>query len=128
MADEPSARCVLVVEDEADAREMMREIIEMEGCTVIEAANGAEALRALTTSRPCLIVVDLLMPVMDGVQLLEELRSRPALAAIPVVIATSAPHRAPRGVPVLVKPIDLNTLWGWIRRTCQCAGAASGTA
>jgi len=110
-----------VVEDEEDAREMMRELVELGGCSAMLAANGADALNILASRRPCLIVVDLLMPVMDGVELVEELRRRPELAAIPVIIATSAPHRAPHGLPVLPKPIDVTSLWGWMRRCCRCA-------
>ncbi|HXX66502.1 MAG TPA: response regulator [Polyangiaceae bacterium] len=119
--------CVLVVEDEEDAREMMRELIELGGCSAMLAANGADALEMLASHRPCLIVVDLLMPVMDGIELVEELRRRPELATIPVIIATSAPYRAPHGVPVLPKPIDVTSLWGWMRRTCRCARAEPAT-
>lgn len=121
---EASKDCVLVVEDEDDAREMMRELVELGGCSALLAANGAEALHMLASARPCLIVLDLLMPVMDGVKLLEELSRRPALASIPVVIATSAPHRAPSGTPVLAKPIDVKALWDWMRRSCHCAATA----
>jgi CheY-like chemotaxis protein len=114
--------CVLVVEDEQDAREMMRELVELGGCSALLAANGAEALTLLSSSsrRPCLIVLDLLMPVMDGAHLLDELRRKPELATIPVVIATAAPHQAPSGTAVLPKPIDIATLWGWMRRSCHC--------
>ena len=123
-SDRGTQNCVLVVEDEEDAREMMREIVEMGGCSVVVAANGLEALKVLSSCRPCLIVVDLLMPVMNGVQFLEELRRHPSLADIPVVVATSAPDRAPQGTPVLTKPIDMKALWGWMRRSCSCSCAA----
>jgi CheY-like chemotaxis protein len=62
----PSPDCVLVVEDDPDAREMMRELIELGGCSARLAANGVEALQALASLRPCLIVIDLIMPVMNG--------------------------------------------------------------
>lgn len=107
---------------------MMREIVELGGCSAMLAANGAEALEMLASRRPCLLIVDLLMPVMDGVRLVEELRRRPELAAIPVVIATSAPDRAPRGMAVLPKPIDMTSLWSWMRRSCRCAEVRKGTA
>lgn len=102
---------------------MMRELVELAGCSAMLAANGVEALDLLASRRPCLMVVDLLMPVMDGIELVEELQRRPDLATIPVIIATSAPHRAPRGMPVLPKPIDVTSLWGWMRRYCRCAQA-----
>lgn len=121
---------VLVVDDEEGIRETLVEVIEMIGCSAISAADGAEALEMLAARRPCLVILDLLMPVMTGMELLEAMRKDPALATIPVVISTSAPHRAPAGVPVLTKPFDIESIWGWIRRSCPCAaqpGASSST-
>ena len=112
---------VLIVDDQEDIRETLREVIEMAGCQSITAANGVEALKLLEHHRPCLIVLDLLMPVMSGQEMLEELRNRPELATLPVVVSTSAPHLAPSGVPVLPKPIEIAGLWAWLRRTCRCA-------
>ena len=66
------------------------------------------------------------MPVMTGHELLEAIRIRPELVDVPVLVSTSAPDRAPAGVPVLAKPIDLFQLWGWMRRNCTCTG--TGTA
>jgi len=112
-----SQEWVLIVEDEPDAREMMKELVELGGCYARLAANGVEALQVLASLRPCLIVIDLMMPVMDGATLIEELKREPALADIPYVIATSAPDRAPRGAPVLAKPIDVKALWKWMDRS-----------
>lgn len=113
--------CVLIVDDQEDIRETLREVIEMAGCETLAAANGVEALELLEHHRPCLIVLDLLMPVMSGQEVLDVLRSRPELASLPVVVSTSAPHLAPRGVPILPKPIEIAALWGWMKRTCRCA-------
>lgn len=113
--------CVLIVDDQEDVRDTLREVIEAGGCEAIAAANGVEALALLETRRPCLIVLDLLMPVMNGQEVLEALRKKPELAALPVVISTSAPHLAPSGVPVLPKPLDIAKLWKWMGRTCRCA-------
>jgi response regulator RpfG family c-di-GMP phosphodiesterase len=115
--------CVLIVDDQEDIRETLREVIEMAGCRTLSAANGVEALALLEHHRPCLIVLDLLMPVMGGQEVLAVMRSRPELASLPVVVSTSAPHLAPRGVPILPKPIEIVTLWGWMKRTCHCAAA-----
>jgi CheY-like chemotaxis protein len=114
-------RCVLVVDDEEDIRETLREVVEMAGCSAILAENGAEALTILAKSRPCLVIIDLLMPVMTGTELLEAMLKEPELAGLPVLISTSAPHRAPIGVPVLAKPIDIAALWDWMRKTCTCS-------
>jgi CheY-like chemotaxis protein len=114
---------VLVVDDEDEVRETMSELVEMFGCAVMTAGNGAEALALLADHRPCLIVLDLVMPVMTGEELLEAMQRRPALAALPVVISTSAPERAPSGLPVLRKPLDVEAFMSCLRRNCECAGA-----
>lgn len=115
-----TAGCVLIVDDEVGIRETLVELVEMGGCSAITAANGAEALKILADRVPCLIILDLLMPVMNGVEMLDAMKTEPALAAVPVVISTSAPSRAPAGIPVIPKPIDVNVVWSWMRRTCRC--------
>ena len=116
---------VLIVEDDDDARQMMRDVVELGGCTAMLAANGVEALQVLATRRPCLIVIDLTMPVMNGATLIEELRRQPALAQIPFIVTTAATDRAPSGAPVLTKPIDIKAVWAWMQRTCHCATATA---
>lgn len=122
-AGKPTARqgCVLVVDDEPDIRETLQEVVEMAGCSAMVAANGREALALIAEHRPCLVILDLLMPVMTGNELIEEMKKQPELAGVQVVVSTSAPSRAPAGVPVLPKPIDLDAMWDWIRRSCACA-------
>jgi two-component system response regulator CpxR len=123
---EPAVRddhCVLVVDDEEGVREALREVVEMAGCSAMLAANGAEALELLATCRPCLIILDLLMPVMTGTELLEAMGRLPDLATIAVVISTSAPGRAPPGLPVLPKPVDIAAVWDCMRRSCHCTEA-----
>ncbi len=117
--------CVLVVDDDEGIRESLREVVEMVGCSAILAASGEEALAVLATHRPCLVILDLMMPTMTGTEMLEEMRKTPDLASLPVVISTSAPALAPAGVPVLSKPIDIAALWVWMRRTCHCTVAAT---
>ena len=112
--------CVLVVDDEPDIRETLREAVEMAGCTAILAANGEDALKLMASRRPCMVIVDLMMPVMTGLELLQAMQRVPALADLPVVISTSAPRKAPPGLPILPKPIDLSALWRWMRQNCSC--------
>lgn len=119
-----SAQCVLIVDDEEDIRESLREVIEMGGCSVLLAANGVEALAVLRERQPCLVILDLRMPVMDGNELMEAMRKDPSLSELSVVVSTSAPERAPRGVPILPKPIDITAVWDWMRRSCRCGHAA----
>jgi CheY-like chemotaxis protein len=113
--------CVLVVDDEEDILATLTELVEMAGCSAIVAKNGAEALKLLRERQPCLIILDLLMPVMSGNELLAILASEPELSKVPVLISTSAPARAPAGMPVATKPIDINFVWDWMRRTCTCS-------
>jgi CheY-like chemotaxis protein len=119
--------CVLVVDDEPDIRETLREAVEMAGCTAILAANGEDALKLMTSRRPCMVIVDLMMPVMTGLELLQAMQQVPALADLPVVISTSAPRRAPPGLPILPKPIDLSALWRWMRQNCSCSSESLPT-
>ncbi len=80
----------LIVEDEEATRELMRRLLLGEGWAVATAGNGREALERLKGERPNLILLDLLMPEMDGFELLGKLREVPELAAIPVIIVTAA--------------------------------------
>lgn len=104
-------RTVLVVDDEPDIRESLRDALEDEGYNVVTAANGREALTVLPgLSRPLAMILDIIMPVMSGVELYAAIQSDPQLATIPVVVSTSDPSRAPAGVLLMRKPIDLDRL------------------
>jgi CheY-like chemotaxis protein len=80
---------VLVVDDDPDVRERTREMISREGFQVIEARDGREALARLETEPPDVILLDLLMPEMDGFAFLDELRKRDRLKELPVVVLTA---------------------------------------
>jgi adenylate cyclase len=80
----------LVVEDDPSAREMMRRLLIGEGWEVSMSANGREALERLTAERPNLVLLDLMMPEMDGFEFLVEFRKNPKFAATPVIVVTGA--------------------------------------
>lgn len=102
---------MLVVDDEPDIRDALQDILEDEGYRVEHAADGAEALSRLRTiRRPCAVILDMLMPVLDGAQVYSIVRSDPQLADIPLLISTSDPSRAPKGSLIMSKPIDLQRL------------------
>ena len=82
-------RPVLLVEDDADTREMMTRILLKSGREVIEADNGREALHLLSEIRPVLILLDLMMPVMDGFDFLLEMRTHAEWQDIPVIVLTA---------------------------------------
>jgi CheY-like chemotaxis protein len=86
--DEFTSRRILPVEDEAPLRYTMKRILERQ-YVVMEATNGKECLHAAATLAPSLVVLDLGLPDISGEEVLARLRSNPATAALPVVIATS---------------------------------------
>lgn len=80
----------LVVEDDPSAREMMRRLLIGEGWEVSVSANGREALDRLSAEHPNLVLLDLMMPEMDGFEFLAEFRKNPRFAATPVIVVTGA--------------------------------------
>lgn len=82
---------VLIVDDEPDVRFMLRFILEQGGYEVDEAINGSSALEMLRGGSPDLVITDLMMPLMDGNELIERLRSDPATRSIPIMSLTSNP-------------------------------------
>ncbi|MBI5929535.1 MAG: response regulator [Chloroflexi bacterium] len=80
---------VMVVEDDDSTRKLMREILESEGWRVSEAANGKVALEVMAENRPSVIVLDLMMPEMDGFQFIEAMRQNEEWRRIPVVVVTA---------------------------------------
>ena len=84
-----SPRPVLVVEDDPATREVVRRALERDGWIVTEADNGRRALESLARSAPDLVVLDLMMPEMDGFEFVAELRKTEAGRRIPVVVVTA---------------------------------------
>ena len=80
---------VLVIDDEDDIRELCRVNLEFEGFQVIDAANGRQGLDAAAQHRPDVIFLDLMMPEMDGWDVLRRLKEDDATARIPVVLLTA---------------------------------------
>lgn len=110
----PDHEFILVIDDDADIRESLTEILSEEGHRVRAAANGQEALGLLRSNpAPCMILLDLMMPVMNGWQFVQAQAGDPSLAAIPVWVITAAgdAHPPPPGVTgVLRKPFRLHEL------------------
>jgi CheY-like chemotaxis protein len=79
---------VLVVDDDPDAREILKLVMRNIRLTVREARNEIDALDIIRTSRPSLILLDLMMPIMDGFQVLTHLRSDPQTRSIPIIVVT----------------------------------------
>lgn len=116
---------VLIVEDDEDIRDMMRLFLELEGYAVTTTANGRQALDLLETiPRPCLILLDLMMPVMDGWAFADCLGRNAALADIPVVIVSAFSDRVGdiKARAVFRKPVDMAALLSVVRELCGAVG------
>jgi CheY-like chemotaxis protein len=83
------ARSALVVEDDNSNRELLVRLLRKEGCIVAEATNGRLALERALAAPPDLVLLDLMMPVMDGFSFLREMRQNPALRDTPVIVLTA---------------------------------------
>ena len=116
---------MLIVEDDADLREMMAQLLTLEGYHIDTAANGREALEYLHEApRPDVILLDLMMPIMDGWEFRRRQQNDPALADVPVIVLTALDQAQARandlnGVDFLKKPLDFDRLLDLVRRRCR---------
>ena len=114
---------VLIVEDDEDLREMMAQMLTIEGFTTATAANGREALDYLhSTRKPHVILLDLMMPVMDGWEFRRQQKADPQIAPVPVIVLSALDQR--RAAPVeaeafLNKPLDFDRLLELVRDHCR---------
>jgi len=114
---------ILIVEDDPDLREMMAQLLALEGFAASAVANGREALEYLGQGAPPdLILLDLMMPVMDGWEFCRRQSTDPSMAALPVIVL-SALDQSRAGdigaVEFLKKPLDFDRLLTLVRRHCQ---------
>ena len=125
-------RSILLVDDDADVRESIGEALEEEGYRVARASNGKEALRLLKNDnlRPDLILLDIMMPEMDGWTFRAEQRKDPELASIPVLVFTA--YGTPKDVAqqleaagFLRKPLRLDELLSAIGRIQRGSAGSS---
>ena len=108
-----NAKTVLVVDDEPVLRAIWREILHEEGYAVIEAADGHVMLEIMTRERPDLVLMDVMMPGVDGREAYQQLRSRPEHRDVPVVMMSAAvqPHGLdPSIAGFMAKPFDITEL------------------
>ena len=126
-AGESSDKVILIVEDEYDNREIMRTVVEdMLGYNVITATDGAAALQAISERLPDLILMDLMMPVLDGFEAIARIKSTPHMAHIPVLAVTALSRPSDReralnqgAAECLSKPFDIEVLTSIIKRYVQ---------
>ena len=106
---------ILVVEDDKDIAELTKEFLESEGYAAKVAVNGKDALLQLTKSiiLPMLIITDFMMPVMNGGELIKNIRHDVRLRTVPVIVMSGSylvAEQSVRGVPVLAKPLRVELL------------------
>ena len=118
-----TAPLVLVVDDDPDILEAVSDILEGEGYRVARARHGGEALDRVAAERPALILLDLMMPVMDGVAFSQALRLRPAVQDVPIVVISADGNRqraaAVGAVGYLAKPFDIEALLAHVARIAR---------
>ncbi|HYO52402.1 response regulator [Archangium sp.] len=103
---------LLIVDDEVAILEALTDILSVEGYEVATAANGAEGLEHVHKDPPDLILLDLMMPVMDGQEMLRRLKEDTALRSIPVVVMSAGrvSKSELQGSHFLAKPFELDDL------------------
>jgi DNA-binding response OmpR family regulator len=124
---------VLVVDDDPGVRRCLGEFLEAEGYKVLGAPHGRAALAVLEDERPSLLLIDLAMPVMNGLKLVEALSHYPDLARIPRIMmvdrgqtAVAAPRRGPRaGDQVIEKPLNMSGVSAALTATLRAASATA---
>jgi CheY-like chemotaxis protein len=111
---------ILIVEDDRDLRFVIRMVVERAGYDVSEARHGVAALESIGAEPPDLVIADLTMPVMSGVELIDQIRSNPATASIPIVLLSGGQvdaATADRVEAVVMKPFEPDDLLARIDRT-----------
>jgi CheY-like chemotaxis protein len=119
----PAARpCVLIVEDDADLRRLLETTLRLDGYETMTAGNGADALNCMRARKPTSVLLDLMMPTMDGWQFRRHQLEDPAFAGVPVIcmtgVANPAEIETQLGVPCLPKPLDVNALLNELDQIC----------
>lgn len=126
---------VLVVDDKRYVRQLLVTALGLKGYEVLEARDGREALRLARAERPAVILLDLIMPGPDGLEVLAQLKALPETRAVPVVIMSARTDLDPLNLPpgaaaCLFKPFDLDDLEEVVARYAgePPAGAAEAAA
>lgn len=109
---------ILLVEDDEDVREMLAFTLRSRGYTVEVVKNGSAALEALERERPCLMILDLVMPVMNGWTVLAEMKAR-QMSDVPVCVISALEGQRPTDVvATLGKPFNTTELFALAEKYC----------
>src|SRR5690348_9871510 len=113
--------CIVLVEDDPDIQEAVRDLLTAAGYSITVASNGREALAHLrdTTRLPCLVIMDVFMPEMNGYELLKLLRSEDRFVTLPIAICSASDDPPPGAARYIKKPFELAALIGVVESFCQ---------
>ena len=84
-------KTVMVVEDYDDTRMMLKQVLETKGYRVLEAVNGREAVEIAEREQPDMILMDLDLPILDGIAATQRIRKQPAMSGVPIIAITAYP-------------------------------------
>ena len=96
---------LLIVDDEPDIREYLKNRLEKSGFCVITASNGKECIDNACQNRPDLIILDIVMPLMDGYEVVKQLKTNPSTSTIPIIM-----HSVRRETDSIFKSMDLGSI------------------
>jgi CheY-like chemotaxis protein len=116
-------KTILIIEDESDAAELFAEMMRVSGFRVLKTSSSTPAITLITTEKPDLVILDIMMPEVSGIDVLRQMRGDPALVSIPVVVvsAKSMPSDIKNGLEAgasiyLTKPVGFLELKDAVER------------
>ena len=114
-----SVATILLVDDERPLREVLAQALEWSGYRVVQAYHGGHALQLIDRDRPDLVISDVMMPLIGGVELCSRLKSNPATASIPFVLMSAASAHVAKSANAdafVQKPFDLDAMDALVHR------------
>src|SRR5262245_4914667 len=113
-------KTILIIDDEFSVVESLQEILEWEGYAVLSAGDGRSGLAELARAQPSLVLLDVMMPILDGFQVLRAMRAAPATRDTPVILMTAVPREGTSDEhlcdALLPKPFSIQQLLALIRQ------------